>query len=93
MYAVIAKSIYVLIMAFDWTKECDTSFEKIKQALISAPILKSLDYSKIFNIHVDASTYAIGCILSQPRDNIMDFPICYASRQLNAAQRNYSTIE
>ena len=54
---------------------------------------KALDYSKTFHVHIDASAYAIGCILAQPRDNHMDFPICYASRQLNTAERNYSTIE
>ena len=30
VYVVIAKSIYSLIMAFEWAKECETSFEKLK---------------------------------------------------------------
>ena len=85
MYAVIAKLIYALITRFEWTDECEQSFEKLKTALISAPILKAPENSKIFHVHVDASSYAVGCILDQPGDNHMDFPICYASRQLNAA--------
>ena len=44
-------------------------------------------------MHVDASNFAIGAILAQPREGSMDFPICYASRQLNNAEKNYTTIE
>ena len=66
MYAVIAKPIYGLITSFEWTDECEESFEKLKTALILAPILKALDYNKTFHVHVDASTYAVGCILAQP---------------------------
>ena len=93
MYAMISKPIYGLITTFEWIDECEQSFEKLKAALTSAPILKAPDYSKVFHVHVDASAYAIGCILAQPRDNHMDFPICYASRQLNAAEINYSTTK
>ena len=64
MYAVIAKPIYGLITTFEWTKECKESFENLKKELILAPILKARDYSKIFHVHVDASTYAVGCILA-----------------------------
>ena len=48
-------------------------------------------------MHVDASNFAIGtairAILAQPREGNMDFPICYASRQLNSAEKNYTTTE
>ena len=36
---------------------------------------------------------AIGSILSQKDDNGRDHPIYFASRQLNAAERNYSVTE
>ena len=36
---------------------------------------------------------AIGCILAQPGDKNMDFPISYASKQLNVAEKNYTTME
>ena len=93
MYAVIAKLIYGLITSFERTDECKESFEKLKTALISALILKAPNYNKTFHVHLDASTYAIGCILAQPGDNHMDFPICYASRQLNTVEKNYSTTK
>ena len=42
---------------------------------------------------MDASNVALGCVLSQKDDKNMDHPIYYASRQLIAAEKNYSTIE
>ncbi|MCO5604555.1 hypothetical protein L7F22_058722 [Adiantum nelumboides] len=93
MYAIIAKPMYGLITLFVWTDECEESFNKLKQVLTSIPSLKAPDWNKIFHIHVDASNFAIGCILAQPGDGNIDFPISYASRQLNVATKNYTTTE
>ena len=54
-YAIIAKPLYALIVEFFWTNECDKSFEKVKQALITTPILRAPDWEKIFHVHVDGS--------------------------------------
>ena len=93
MYVVIAKSIYGLKISFKWTKECKYSFEKLKKSLISGPILKVPHYNKTFHVHIDASAYVVRCILAQLGKIHMDFPICYASRQLNVAERNYFTTD
>ena len=92
MYAIIAKPLYGLIVDFKWTVDCEESFHT-KQALITAPVLKSPDWTEIFHVHVDASAFAIGCVLAQPSEGNMDFPICYASRQLHIAEKNYTTTE
>ena len=73
--------------------ECEESFEKLKKALIATPILKPPDWNKVFHVYIDASAYAIGCILAQPHEHNMDFPVSYASRQLNDAEKNYTTTE
>ena len=93
MYDVIARPLYGLLIVFIWTKECERSFQKLKECLTSAPILQSLDWNVIFHVHIDASNFAIGPILAQPGEENMDFPISYASRQLNSAEQNYTTIE
>ena len=62
-------------------------------ALVSAPILKAPDWNTPFHVHIDASNFAIGCILAQPSEHNMDFPISYASRQLNMAEKNHTTTE
>ncbi|MCO5570660.1 hypothetical protein L7F22_024387 [Adiantum nelumboides] len=93
LYAIIAKPLYALITKFEWTDECEKAFQILKQRLISAPILKAPNWDKIFHGHVDASAFAIGCILAQPGEKSMDFPISYSSRQLNSAEKNYTTTE
>ena len=80
MYAEIARPLYALLVEFNWTDKCEDSFEKLKQALITAPILRSPDWTKPFHVHIDASNYAIGCILAQPYEGNMDLPVSYASR-------------
>ena len=75
-------------MIFEWTDECEEAFEKRKNALISSPILRAPDWNKIFHVRDDASNFAIECILAQPGEGKVDFPIYYASRQLNSAEKN-----
>ena len=76
---------------FDWTEECNISFEKLKIKLVEAPILRFPNRSIKFHVHIDASGLAIGVILTQPGDDGMDYPIVYSRRKLNKAERNYST--
>ena len=91
MYAKIARPLYGLLVKFEWTQECEVNFKKLKKALVSAPILRALVWNKVFHVHIDASAYAIGCILSQPSKFNKDFSIAYVSRQLIAAEKNYTT--
>lgn len=68
------------------------SFETCKNVLINDPILQHPDFTKPFLLTTDASNYAIGAVLSQGPVGT-DLPIAYASRTLNPAECNYSTIE
>ena len=84
---------YALIVVFEWTEECEVSFQKLREALINAPILRAPNWNKIFHVHVDASKFAIGCVLTQPGEHKMNFPVSYASRQLNDVKKNYTTTK
>ena len=75
-------------MNFEWTKKCDEAFKKLKNALVNAPILRIPDWNKPFHVHIDASKFAVGCVLAQPGEHNMEFPVSYASRQLNSAEKN-----
>lgn len=79
-------------VTFDWNALCEEAFNKIKEKLTSPPILQFPDFSKNFILTTDASQYAIGSILSQGVPG-NDLPVAYASRTLNKAEINYSTIE
>ena len=84
MYAKIARPLYGLLVKFECTQDCEVNFEKLKKALVSVPILRAPIWDRVFHVHIDASAYAIGCILTQPGEFNKDFPIAYASRQLIA---------
>ena len=64
MHADVARPLYALLVVFEWTEECEKSFQKLKNSLILAPILKASNWDLVFHVHIDASTYAIGCILA-----------------------------
>ena len=64
----------------------------IKIILTSDPVLRRPDPEKTFVLRTDASDYGIGAVLMQEHEGKL-FPICYASRKLSNAERNYSTIE
>lgn len=64
----------------------------LKMQLVNPPVLQYPDFTKGFVLTTDASQNAIGCVLSQGKIG-QDLPIAYASRALNKAERNYSTIE
>uniref|UniRef100_A0A6V7JFY2 Reverse transcriptase domain-containing protein n=1 Tax=Bracon brevicornis TaxID=1563983 RepID=A0A6V7JFY2_9HYME len=68
------------------------TFEILKEKLTSAPVLQYPQFDKPFVLTTDASNRAIGAILSQGPIG-KDLPIAYASRTLNKAEQNYSTIE
>ena len=70
-----------------WTHECIVAFEELKCQLVSAPILVSPCWTKVFHVYVDASNVAIGAVLSQKDDKNFDHPNYYASWQLIATKR------
>jgi len=78
---------------FDFNDKCIKSFNILRDALTQAPVLKQADPNKNYILHTDASNVALGTALLQKDDNGELHPIAYASKTLNAAQRNYSPSE
>lgn len=68
------------------------SFTKLKHTIASDQILAYPDFNLPFILTTDASDHAVGAVLSQVQDKI-ERPIAFASRTLNKAETNYSTIE
>lgn len=77
---------------FNFDSECLSSFNDLRKALISDPILIYPNFEEIFVLTTDASAFAIGAVLSQGPVG-RDLPIAYASRTLCSAETKYSTIE
>jgi hypothetical protein len=73
---------------FVWTETQQQAFENLKAALTSHSVLAHPRFDQTFILSTDASDYAISAILSQLHGN-KERPISFASRMLNAAERNY----
>ena len=78
---------------YEWTKECQKNLDILKERMVTALILVFPDWKKIFHVHVDASSIALGVILAQPGEGGIDHPIAFASRKLSSIERNYTTTE
>ncbi|KAA0025895.1 pol protein [Cucumis melo var. makuwa] len=50
---------------FVWSPACESSFQELKQKLVSAPVLTVPDGSESFVIYNDASKKGLGCVLMQ----------------------------
>jgi hypothetical protein len=71
--------------AFEWIRQCQASFEKLKKHLTTTPILILSDMSKKFDIYCDTSRQGLGCVLMQDGQ-----VVSYASRQFRKHEEAYS---
>uniref|UniRef100_A0A8R1I4Q2 RNA-directed DNA polymerase n=2 Tax=Caenorhabditis japonica TaxID=281687 RepID=A0A8R1I4Q2_CAEJA len=80
---------------FVWTEERQKSFQALKDALTSEPVLVAPRLGKPFIIEVDASGKGVGAVLYQAQDEEgKDLRVVsYASRVYNAYEKNYPAIE
>ncbi|KAK1685672.1 hypothetical protein QYE76_046520 [Lolium multiflorum] len=77
---------------FVFDDDCKEAFETLKKALTTAPIVEPPDWNLPFEIMCDASDFAVGAVLGQRVDKKLNV-IHYASKTLDASQRNYATTE
>jgi hypothetical protein len=94
-FSVISKPLSNLLTKdniFEWTEHYEEAFVKLKNLLTSAPVIQPPNWSLPFEIMCDASDYAVGAVLGQ-RKYKKPYVIYYASKTLNSAQMNYTTIE
>jgi hypothetical protein len=71
---------------FQWTLDCEKSFQHLKQLLTSAPTLRIEDPNEEFIVCTYTCKEGIGGVLSQN-----GFVICYESRKLKEHERHYAT--
>ncbi|XP_058185723.1 uncharacterized protein LOC131302946 [Rhododendron vialii] len=77
---------------FVFDEACMRAFEKLREALSTAPIMQSPNWSLPFEIMCDASDFAVGTVSGQRVDKV-PHAIYYASKTLSGAQLNYTTTE
>ena len=74
-YVDMSRPIYGLMHNPEWIQEYEISFQQLKRGLSTAPILKGPNWEKEFHVHTYASSYAIGCVLTQPGESKFDYPV------------------
>lgn len=77
---------------FEWTVETDDAFNKVRELLVSEPVLSCPDYTKPFKIQCDASDVGIGGILVQGEGE-SERVVAYMREKLTSAERKYYTTE
>ena len=80
-------------VVWEWSGECEAAFKKVKKLLCEAPLLVLFDMKRPIIVHCDASNYGVGAVLSHVMEDGSEKPVCYASRTLSTAERNYATVE
>ena len=61
--------------------------------LTKAPLLVHFNPALLIIVHADASPYGLGGVLSRQMKDGTERPVCFASRTLASAERNYGHIE
>ena len=71
-----------------WTSVHDEAFDKMKEAVAKAPVLRYFNPSEETTVQCDASSTGLGAALMQRGQ-----PVMFASRALTDTERNYAQIE
>ena len=74
-------------MKFEWDDKGQSSFERLKEILVEAPVLIHPTSSREYTIYSDASRIGLECVLMHDGK-----VVSYASRQLKPHEQNYPTM-
>ena len=91
-FAVIAEPLQVYTRDgadLTWTPEAEIAFNRLKECLVTSPILAYPQRGKRYYIDTDACNFAMGAVLSQLDENGKEHPIIYMSKTFSGAERNY----
>ena len=67
---------------FIWDERAEESFDALKKALVSTPLLKPQDYNRDYLLYVATSEGTIGMVLVQEDDEIHEHIVYYLSRNM-----------
>ena len=96
-FAQIAEPLYKLTqkeILWIWDNAADNAYSALKRELTDIPVILAYpNWKKEFLLQTDASSIAVGAVLSQRDEEGHIKPISYFSSGLTPAQRNYSAGE
>ena len=71
---------------FAWSTDAQASFDALKHALSSAPVLRTFDSALRAVLTMDASIVSVEAILTEPDEEGRQHPVAYESSKLTAAE-------
>ena len=77
---------------FQWTEQCNGALQKLKEALLSPPIMAYPFDSWEYLLDCNSSAYALGRVLSQMH-GVKEKVLVYGSKMLDKAVRNYCVTD
>jgi len=95
-FSTIAHPFYALLkkdVAWTWSEKAQEAFNMFKEKFSKFPILKRLNFTKVFILHTDWNAFGLGAILGQLDEEGNEYVIAYASRKNNKIESNYSSYE
>ena len=81
------------LVTVNWIAEGIQVFNKLKEILVSTPVLANPDFSRPFILQTDASEFGLGAVLNQVDTEGYDHPVAYFSRKLLPREQRYATVE
>jgi len=73
----------------NWNESCNENFIKLKEKLMTTPVLAYPDYERSFILDTDASFDCIGAVLSQLDVDGKERVVSYGSHSLNKHELGY----
>ena len=74
--------------AFEWTPDCQASFEKLKQSLLAIPTLCHFDPDLKTKLETDALDRVVAGVMSQKHADDRWYPTAFYSRSLSGSELN-----
>lgn len=76
-----------------WTLGCQQSFDRLKKAFMTGPVLSAPDYTCEFTIFTDASNDGLGVVLCQADGAGTLHPVMSISKKSQPREKHLSTIK
>ena len=77
---------------FEWTEECATAFQQLKDYLARPPIMSSPELDEVLFTYIAVALYAVSLVLIRV-DGGVQRPAYYVSKSLHKAEVHYLALE
>ena len=77
---------------FDWTEECATAFQQLKDYLARPPIMSSPELDEVLFAYIAVAPYAVSLVLIQVDGDVQRL-VYYVSKSLHETEVRYLPLE